>query len=65
MGDALPMYARMLGIGGSPMDLKIETQNRLYDFTVTVLDGTARREVHIELKVDASLVVLHRKEKTG
>jgi hypothetical protein len=45
----------MLGIGGMPTDLKIETQNKLYDFTVTVSDGTMCRKIHIELKVDASL----------
>jgi hypothetical protein len=26
----------LLGISGTPTDLKIETQNRLYDFTVTI-----------------------------
>jgi len=44
-----------LGVNGVPTDLRIETQKRLYDFTVTVQESTVKSEVHIELKVDATL----------
>lgn len=45
----------LLGVSGKPTALRIETQRRLFDFTVEVENGCESRNVHIELKVDAAL----------
>ncbi len=41
-----------VGITGKPTDLEIETQHRLYDFTITLDTG---QRVHAELKVNSNL----------